>query len=149
VHRRRLDPRAAALRALSGMTGGGILAVVASCLSRTPTGTTGILHIWYHPALDISNLGGGPIAASDSGTVTVAGWPDNSGYGNRVIVDHGNGYTTLYAHMSAIYVVPGQRVGKGEVLGAMGSTGRSSGTHLHLEIRQNGVALNPLSILGQ
>jgi len=104
---------------------------------------------WYHPAIDISNLGGGPIRASDSGTVTVAGFVDNSGYGNRVVVDHGNGYTTLYAHLSANYVVPGQRVGKGEVIGAMGSTGRSSGVHVHLEIRKNGTALNPLSILGQ
>lgn len=104
---------------------------------------------WYHPGIDIDNLGGGPILGADSGTVTVAGWPDNYGYGNRVVVDHGNGYTTLYAHMSAIYVSPGQKVSKGDVLGAMGSTGRSTGVHLHLEIRQNGTALNPLSILGR
>lgn len=104
---------------------------------------------WYHPAIDISNLSGGPIVASDSGTVTIAGWPDYQGYGNRVQIDHGNGYTTLYAHLSGVYVVPGQQIAKGEVIGAMGSTGRSSGVHLHLEIRQNGVALNPLSILGQ
>lgn len=104
---------------------------------------------WYHPGIDISNLGGGPIRASDSGTVTVAGWPDNSGYGNRVIIDHGNGFTTLYAHMSAIYVSAGQRVSKGDVLGMMGSTGRSTGTHLHLEIRKNGSALNPLSFLSK
>ena len=104
---------------------------------------------WYHPAIDISNLGGGPIRASDSGTVTVAGWPDSSGYGNRVLVDHGNGYSTLYAHMSAIYVKAGQTVSKGSVIGAMGSTGRSSGVHLHLEIRKNGAVLNPLSILGK
>jgi len=104
---------------------------------------------WYHPGIDISNLGGGPIHASDSGTVTVAGWPDNYGYGNRVIIDHGNGYTTLYAHMSAVYVSPGQTVSKGDVLGAMGSTGRSTGVHLHLEIRKDGTALNPLSILSK
>lgn len=104
---------------------------------------------WYHPAIDISNLGGGPIAASDSGTVTVAGWPDNYGYGNRVVIDHGNGYTTMYAHLSAVYVTPGQKVAKGAVIGAMGSTGRSSGVHVHLEIRRDGVAVNPLSILGQ
>lgn len=103
---------------------------------------------WYHPAIDISNLGGGPIRAAAGGTVSVAGWPDNSGYGNRVLIDHGNGYTTLYAHLSAIYVSPGQRIAKGEVLGMMGSTGRSTGTHLHLEIRKDGAALNPLSILG-
>lgn len=104
---------------------------------------------WYHPALDIANLAGGPIHAADSGTVTVAGWPDGSGYGNRVVVDHGNGYTTLYAHMSAIYVSVGQRVSKGDVLGAMGSTGRSTGTHLHIELRKNGTALNPLGIFGK
>ena len=104
---------------------------------------------WYHPAIDISNLGGGPIRASDSGTVTVAGWPDGSGYGNRVLIDHGNGYTTLYAHLSAVYVRPGQTISKGAVIGAMGSTGRSSGVHVHLEIRKNGQALNPLSILGK
>jgi len=104
---------------------------------------------WYHPALDISNLGGGPIRSSDFGVVTVAGWPDGSGYGNRVIVDHGNGYTTLYAHLSAVYVSAGQNVSKGDVIGAMGSTGRSSGTHLHIEIRKDGTALNPLSLLGR
>jgi len=104
---------------------------------------------WYHPAIDISNLGGGPIYASDSGTVVVAGWPDNWGYGNRVIIDHGNGYTTLYAHLAANYVSPGQQVSKGDVIGAMGSTGRSSGVHVHLEIRRDGVALNPLGLLGR
>ena len=104
---------------------------------------------WYHPGLDISNLGGGPIRASDSGTVTVAGWPDNWGYGNRVVIDHGNGYTTLYGHMSSIYVSPGQKVSKGDVIGMMGSTGRSTGVHVHIEIRKDGAALNPLSILGK
>lgn len=104
---------------------------------------------WYHPALDISNLSGGPIYAADSGTVVVAGWPDSYGYGNRVLIDHGNGFTTLYAHMSAIYVSPGQQVGRGDALGAMGSTGRSTGVHLHLEVRKDGTALNPLGILGR
>lgn len=104
---------------------------------------------WYHPGIDISNLSGGPVHASDSGTVVVAGWPDSYGYGNRVEIDHGNGYRTLYAHMSEIYVSPGQTVSKGDVLGTMGSTGRSTGVHLHIEIRQNGTALNPLSILAR
>ena len=104
---------------------------------------------WYHPAIDISNLGGGPIRASDSGTVTVAGWLDNYGYGNRVVIDHGNGYTTLYGHLSAIYVSPGQRISKGDVIGAMGSTGRSTGVHLHFEVRNSGTAINPLSLLGR
>lgn len=104
---------------------------------------------WYHPGLDISNIGGGPILASDSGTVMLAGWPDSYGYGNRVFLDHGNGFTTLYAHLSAIYVSPGQKVNKGDVIGQMGSTGRSTGMHLHIEIRQGGIALNPLGLLGK
>lgn len=104
---------------------------------------------WYHPAIDISNLGGGPIKASDSGTVTVAGWPDNYGYGNRVIIDHGNGYTTQYSHLSAIYVTVGQKISKGETIAAMGSTGRSTGVHLDFIIRKNGAALNPLSFLSK
>lgn len=112
-------------------------------------GTLNQYFSWYHPGLDIGNLGGGPIYASDSGTVTVAGWPDASGYGNRVIVDHGNGYSTLYAHLSAVYVSSGQQVGRGDVLGAMGSTGRSTGTHLHIEVRHNGTPLNPLAVFGQ
>lgn len=102
---------------------------------------------FYHKAIDIANSGGGPILASDSGVVIGAGWLDGYGYGNRVMVDHGNGYVTLYAHLSSVQVVQGQRVNRGDVLGQMGSTGRSTGTHLHFEIRQNGVLLNPLSFL--
>ncbi len=102
---------------------------------------------WYHPGIDVANRSGPGIAASDGGTVVVAGWPDSSGYGNRVVIDHGNGYTSLYAHMSNIYVSAGQVVSRGQLIGQMGSTGRSTGTHLHLEIRFKGVALNPLSIL--
>ncbi len=102
---------------------------------------------WYHRAIDIANRGGGPILAADAGTVIVAGWVDNAGYGNRVMVDHGNGTVTLYAHMSVVRVQVGQTVNKGDVLGDMGSTGRSTGTHLHFEIRQGGNQLNPLSYL--
>lgn len=102
---------------------------------------------FYHKAIDIANRAAGPILAADSGTVTVAGWPDSSGYGNRVMIDHGNGYVTLYAHMSVVQVVPGQRVNRGDVLGQMGSTGRSTGTHLHFEIRQGGAVYDPLGYL--
>ena len=101
---------------------------------------------FYHKAIDIANRAGGPILAADAGTVVGAGWLDNSGYGNRVIVDHGNGFITLYAHMSAVQVSAGQQVGRGVVLGQMGSTGRSTGVHLHFEIRKGGL-LNPLSFL--
>jgi murein DD-endopeptidase MepM/ murein hydrolase activator NlpD len=103
-------------------------------------------YAFYHKAIDISNRGGGPILAADSGVVLAAGW-DGSGYGNRIIIDHGNGFSTLYAHLSALQVQTGQRVGKGNVIGQMGSTGRSTGVHLHFEIRQGGVLLNPLSFL--
>ncbi|EKD88826.1 MAG: peptidase M23 [uncultured bacterium] len=69
------------------------------------------------------------------------------GYGYHVIVDHQNGYQTLYAHLSDIYVSADQAVAKGSVIGRMGSTGRSSGPHLHFEVRKNGTSLNPLGFL--
>lgn len=101
----------------------------------------------WHRGIDIANKGLPGIAAADSGTVTVAGWIYPAAYGNRIEIDHGNGYVTLYAHLNKIYVSPGQRVNKGQVIGQMGSTGRSTGPHLHFEIRQNGAAVNPLSFL--
>lgn len=104
-------------------------------------------YAWYHKAYDIANRGGGRILAADAGKVVVAGWVDNSGYGNRVMIDHGNGYVTLYAHMSVVRVSVGQSVNKGDVIGDMGSTGRSTGVHLHFEIRQGGNALNPAGFL--
>lgn len=103
-------------------------------------------YVAYHRAVDISNRGGGPILAADAGTVVAAGW-DPSGYGNRILIDHGNGYITLYGHLSLIQVSPGQRINRSDVIGQMGSTGRSTGTHLHFEVRQGGVLLNPLSFL--
>jgi len=102
---------------------------------------------FYHKAIDIASSGGGPILAADAGVVTVAGWPDGYGYGNRVMLDHGNGYVTLYAHLSLIQVRVGQRVSRGDVIGQMGNTGRSTGTHLHFEIRKGGALMNPLNYL--
>jgi murein DD-endopeptidase MepM/ murein hydrolase activator NlpD len=102
---------------------------------------------FYHKAADIANGGGGPILAADSGTVVISGWVDNSGYGNRVVIDHGNGYVTLYAHLSVTQVRPGQRVNRGDVIGQMGNTGRSTGTHLHFEIRSGSGLLNPFTFL--
>ncbi len=112
--------------------------------------TNGILtqyFAWYHPGDDIANSSAPAISASDAGRVIVAGWPDSYGYGNRVVLDHGNGYTSLYAHLSNIYVSVGDTVSRGQLIGQMGSTGRSTGTHLHFEIHYKGVALNPLGIL--
>lgn len=103
--------------------------------------------VWYHPGVDIANRAAPNILAADSGTVVGAGWLDNYGYGNRVVIDHGNGYRTLYAHMSAIYVTAGQTVNRGDTIGRMGSTGRSTGVHLHFEVIRSGVHLNPLSVL--
>lgn len=102
---------------------------------------------FYHKAWDIANRSGGPILAADSGTVVAAGWLDGYGYGNRVMIDHGNGYVTLYAHLSVVQVVAGQRVNRGSVIGQMGSTGRSTGVHLHFEIRNGGVLLDPAGFL--
>ncbi|MBI3486129.1 M23 family metallopeptidase [Candidatus Daviesbacteria bacterium] len=114
-----------------------------------PTVTSGLSQYfaWYHPGIDLPNRNAPAVVASDGGVVTVAGWPDNFGYGNRVMIDHGNGYISLYAHLSNIYVSSGQTVSRGQTIGQMGSTGRSTGTHLHFEIRFKGIAINPLSIL--
>ncbi len=100
----------------------------------------------WHKGIDIANHDGGPILAADSGTVVVAGW-DATGYGNKVIVDHGNGFMTLYGHLSRIDVVTGQHVKRGDQLGMMGSTGRSTGTHLHFEIRTTHGSVDPLTQL--
>ncbi len=111
--------------------------------------TSGIItqyFVWYHPGLDIANPAAPLVLAADSGKVIAAGW-DSTGYGNKVMVDHGNGYRTLYGHLQKIFVVVGQTVGRGNQLGQMGSTGRSTGTHLHFEIYQNGVRVNPLKFL--
>lgn len=101
---------------------------------------------YYHRGLDIASGVGVPIAAADSGYVVYAGW-SNVGYGYMVQIDHGNGFSTLYAHLSQWYVDPGQTVARGQIIGAMGSTGNSTGPHLHFEIRYGGVPQNPLVYL--
>ncbi|MFH1958947.1 MAG: M23 family metallopeptidase [Patescibacteria group bacterium] len=102
---------------------------------------------FYHKAIDIANKSSSSILAADGGVVIGAGWLDGYGYGNRVIIDHGNGFVTLYAHLSMAQVKAGQRVNRGDVIGQMGSTGRSTGVHLHFEVRKGGVLLNPLEFL--
>jgi murein DD-endopeptidase MepM/ murein hydrolase activator NlpD len=99
-----------------------------------------------HRALDIAGRLGSDVKASDSGYVVAAGW-SNNGYGNYVVIDHGNGYQSLYGHLSRIFVNAGESVGRGAVIGLMGSTGRSTGPHLHFEIRQRGVQKNPYGFL--
>jgi len=104
---------------------------------------------WYHKGLDIATANGTPVLAADAGTVIASGWPDRSGYGNRVEIDHGNGLKTRYAHLSRVDVVVGQTVNRGDRIGLEGSTGRSTGPHLHFEIIQiaGNVHLNPLQFL--
>lgn len=102
-----------------------------------------------HKAIDYSSRTGAPIKTLDHGTVAYATYGWNYGYGNMVVVDHGNGYTSLYAHLSTVYVRQGQAVRQGEVLGTLGSTGNSTGPHLHLELRLHGVHVNPLGYLQQ
>ncbi|WP_379137711.1 peptidoglycan DD-metalloendopeptidase family protein [Paenibacillus sp. sgz500958] len=97
-----------------------------------------------HKGVDLVS-GNRTIKASDAGTVTFAG--QQSGYGNVVIIDHRNGYTTYYGHLSKISVSEGQRLEQGAKIGIMGNTGRSTGTHLHFEIRKNGSAINPMKYL--
>jgi murein DD-endopeptidase MepM/ murein hydrolase activator NlpD len=101
---------------------------------------------WYHPGIDIANSTGTTDIAADSGSVIYAGW-DSTGYGNMVLIDHGNGYKTRYGHLSQIMVISGQTVAKGQMIGKMGSTGHSTGPHTHFEIYQNGVRVNPLNFL--
>ena len=99
-----------------------------------------------HWALDIAVPLGTQVKAADRGTVIIAGW-NPTGYGFRVVIDHGNDYLTLYAHLSDIYVEPGQVVGKGQVIGVTGANGNVTGPHLHFEIRDFGMLTDPLTLL--
>lgn len=100
----------------------------------------------WHPGIDIAAYIGAPVVAADSGYVIVSGWTD-VGYGLHVVVDHGNGYQTLYAHLNAIYVNAGDNVAKGQQIGEMGDTGNTTGPHLHFELRQGTMQRNPVGIL--
>lgn len=111
---------------------------VAACISQT---------FWSrHPGLDMATSTGAPVVAPDAGYVEFVGW-DNTGYGNMILLNHGNGTVTRYAHLSAFAVQQGQSVTKGQLLGRVGSTGHSTGPHLHFEIIVNGVHRNPIGIV--
>lgn len=99
----------------------------------------------FHTGLDIANSYGLPISAADSGEIIFAGWWD--GYGKAVVIDHGHGTSTLYGHMSRLYASTGQTVSKGQVIGLLGSTGYSTGPHLHFEVRKSGKPVNPRPFL--
>ena len=97
-----------------------------------------------HRGIDFPSPQGTPVMAAESGTVTTVMY-SNKSYGNRVIIDHGNGISTLYGHNSTIGVSLGQKVSKGQTIAGVGSTGNSTGNHVHFEIRINGKPINPTS----
>jgi murein DD-endopeptidase MepM/ murein hydrolase activator NlpD len=99
-----------------------------------------------HPGIDLAGQYGTPIYATADGTVLRSGW-NSGGYGNLVEIDHGRGITTRYGHMSAILVSAGQHITRGQQIGRMGSTGRSTGNHLHYEVRIDGRAVNPIPFM--
>ena len=98
-----------------------------------------------HTGIDLAANTGTAILAADGGTVTVASYSGNYGY--VVYIDHGNGYVTRYAHCSKLLVKVGQKVAQGEKIALVGSTGKSTGPHLHFEVRYNGTAKNPKDYL--
>ena len=114
--------------------------------------TTGFEYRWgkFHPGIDISdgNAFGSQIVAADGGTVTKAS-DTGDGYGNCVMIDHGNGYVTLYGHASQLLVSVGQKVQKGQLIALVGSTGYSTGPHCHFEVIHNGTKENPFSYVSQ
>ncbi|HET7815764.1 MAG TPA: peptidoglycan DD-metalloendopeptidase family protein [Candidatus Baltobacteraceae bacterium] len=99
----------------------------------------------FHQGLDIAAPMGTTVTAASSGTVLSAGW--YGGYGNYIVIDHGGGMATGYGHLSQIFVSAGQKVQKGQAIGAVGSTGMSTGPHLHFEVRVNGKATDPAAYL--
>lgn len=99
-----------------------------------------------HPGIDLAGPVGTPIYATADGTVLRSGW-NSGGYGNLIEVEHGRGITTRFGHLSAILVSAGQHVSRGQLIGRMGSTGRSTGSHLHYEVRIDGRAVNPIPFM--
>ncbi|HBU06584.1 MAG TPA: hypothetical protein DEB09_00700 [Candidatus Magasanikbacteria bacterium] len=101
---------------------------------------------WRHTGLDVAGPIGTPLYAAKAGTVIKAGW-NARGYGNYVIIDHGSGVQTLYGHATKLFVSAGEQVAQGQTIALMGSTGRSTGPHLHFEVRINGGRMNPLKYI--
>ncbi|HNW76716.1 MAG TPA: M23 family metallopeptidase [Bacteroidales bacterium] len=97
----------------------------------------------FHEGIDFTSVVGTPIFATGDGTVTEAG-RNQGGYGNMIVINHGYSYRTVYAHLSRIFVRPGQKVQRGQVIGYVGNTGKSTSPHLHYEVRKNNVPVNPI-----
>lgn len=101
---------------------------------------------FFHPGVDFDGITGDPVRPIKSGVIEAIQYSKYA-YGNAVLIDHGNKVESLYAHLSKIYVKDGQEVTKDTVIGLMGKTGRASGDHLHLEVHDHGIPINPLSVL--
>ncbi len=116
--------------------------------SRAITSRFGYRHhpilngVRMHSGVDLAAPMGSPVVAAAAGVVAFANW--DGGYGLLVKVAHGGGYESRFAHLSRILVAPGQKVARGQTIGLVGSTGRSTGSHLHYEVRKNGLAIDPL-----
>jgi murein DD-endopeptidase MepM/ murein hydrolase activator NlpD len=141
----------AKIQSAQSQAGAGAVAAGTASSSGLVWPVSGVLTSTYgwrwgrmHEGIDIAAPGGTPIHAAAAGTVIYAGWL--GGYGNMVIIDHGGGLATAYAHQSAIYITAGS-VSQGQVVGAVGTTGHSTGNHLHFEVRINGSAVDPLGYL--
>ncbi|HEX2118882.1 MAG TPA: peptidoglycan DD-metalloendopeptidase family protein [Acidimicrobiales bacterium] len=146
IRARQLPPEASDSPAPRSSGGGGGSARVSGSGLAWPTNgsvTSGFGYRWgsLHAGIDIANGTGTPIRAAKAGTVILAGW--NGGYGNCIVIDHGGGLSTLYGHMTRLRASEGQRVDQGDLIGDMGSTGNSTGSHLHFETRVNGSAQDP------
>jgi murein DD-endopeptidase MepM/ murein hydrolase activator NlpD len=98
----------------------------------------------FHEGMDFSAPVGTEIYATGNGMITTAGRDAQGGYGNQIRIDHGYNYQTVYAHLSRIFVKPGQKILRGQIIGYVGNTGKSTSPHLHYEVRKNGVPLNPI-----
>lgn len=103
-------------------------------------------YYWHPGAIDIGIPLTTPVTAADDGTVSYAGW-DTTGYGNTVLITHGDGLTSRYAHLTEIKVTVGQGIHKRDLVGLSGSTGHSTGPHLHFEVRRNGAPVDPMTLL--
>ena len=97
----------------------------------------------FHEGIDFTSAVGTPVFATGNGTVTESG-RNQGGYGNMIVINHGYSYRTVYAHLSRIFVRPGQKVQRGQVIGYVGNTGKSTSPHLHYEVRKNNVPVNPI-----
>ncbi len=142
-----VGPRSSAPGRVLGGSPSGVVGTAGYIWPRCATVTSEYGRRWgrMHQGIDIDGDTGHPIFASKGGTVIFAGW--SNGYGNLILVSHGDGVVTAYAHQSAFAVRDGQRVSQGQRIGSVGNTGNSTGPHLHFETRVNGTPVNPRRFL--